>query len=89
MNFPPTNNYFIFVVISVLCLLFSFRINAATFVSDGMALKVEKVSSGLGIPWGMTFLSETVLLVTERSGSVLLLLKIVSFCFSDFLFLAR
>lgn len=73
MNFPAKNNYFIFVVISMLCLLFSFRINAATFVSDGMALKVEKVSSGLGIPWGMTFLSETVLLVTERSGSVLLL----------------
>ncbi len=43
-----------------------------TFKSEGMVLKVEKVLEGLGVPWGMTFISPTELLITERSGSILL-----------------
>ena len=34
------------------------------------AFKVEPVASGLGVPWGMTFVDEGTLLVTIRSGSV-------------------
>lgn len=41
-----------------------------TFKSEGMELKAEKIIDGLGVPWGMTFLSENKLLITERSGSV-------------------
>jgi len=37
------------------------------------AFRVEQVASGLGIPWGMAFLSPTQLLVTERSGRLRLL----------------
>jgi len=37
------------------------------------ALRVEQVADGLGIPWGMAFLSSTQLLVTERDGRLLLL----------------
>ena len=35
--------------------------------------RVEQVASGLGIPWGMTFLSPTEMLVTGRSGRLWLL----------------
>ena len=43
-----------------------------TFKSEGMELKVEKVLDGLGVSWGMTFLPSNELLITQRSGSVLL-----------------
>lgn len=36
--------------------------------SEGMAFQVEKVASGLGVPWGMTFLNPRELLFTEREG---------------------
>lgn len=38
-----------------------------------MNLKIEQIASGLGIPWGMSFISDNQLLVTERSGGVRLL----------------
>jgi glucose/arabinose dehydrogenase len=60
---------------SGLCL--SFAVYAAppniTFKSEGMEITVERVAKGLNIPWGMTFLSATKLLVTEREGQILLL----------------
>ena len=58
-----------------LCLLTSVsaKESSFTFKSEGMDLKVEEVISGLGIPWGMTFISSNKLLVTERSGSVILI----------------
>ncbi len=34
---------------------------------------VENVASGFGVPWGMAFVSESEVLVTERSGSLKLL----------------
>lgn len=38
--------------------------------SEGMAFRVEKVVSGLGIPWGMTFLSPSEILFTEKNGKI-------------------
>lgn len=43
---------------------------ATTIKSEAMSIRLEQVTDGLGIPWGMTFLSENQLLVTEREGSV-------------------
>lgn len=61
----------ILTVILYLCL--SLPVAAAiptTIQSEGMKLHLEQVTDGLGIPWGMTFLSENQLLVTEREGFV-------------------
>ena len=63
----------IFFVISLFVLLLPIQANAITFVSEGMQLKVKLVAKGLGIPWGMAFLSKDTLLVTERSGSIIFL----------------
>ena len=41
--------------------------------SEKAAFMLEKVADGLGIPWGMAFISDTLLLVTEREGSIKLL----------------
>jgi glucose/arabinose dehydrogenase len=41
--------------------------------SEGMDYQVEEVVSGLEIPWGMVFLSQSELLFTEREGKVTLL----------------
>jgi aldose sugar dehydrogenase len=38
--------------------------------SDDMEYQVEEVVSGLGVIWGMAFLSPEELLVTERSGNI-------------------
>lgn len=43
---------------------------AKTIKSEGMSLRLEQVADGLGIPWGMSFLSANELLVTERDGTV-------------------
>ena len=40
---------------------------------DYPGIRVEQVVAGLGVPWGMTFLSPDRLLLTERSGTVRLL----------------
>jgi len=37
---------------------------------QSVPFKVEKLIGGLGIPWGMVFLSSEKLLITERGGSV-------------------
>jgi len=41
--------------------------------SAGMRFRVEKVVQGLGVPWGMAFLSPSVIIFTERSGKIKLL----------------
>lgn len=38
--------------------------------SEGVSLDVEQVVENLGVPWGMDFISNTILLVTDRNGSV-------------------
>lgn len=67
----------ILLVISFLCLSFVLKAEDIkfpyTFKSEGMKLKVEQVIDGLGIPWGITFISSKKLLITERSGSVYIL----------------
>jgi glucose/arabinose dehydrogenase len=44
-----------------------------TIHSETMVLRLEQVAQGLGIPWGMCFLSANQLLVTERKGAVRLI----------------
>ena len=66
------------IFIGFICsLILSFTVQAAgsifTANSEGMSVKVEQVVDGLGVPWGLTFLSAYQLLVTERNGSVRLL----------------
>ena len=36
--------------------------------SDGQAFVVESVADGLGVPWGLTFVSDTELVITDRGG---------------------
>ena len=38
-----------------------------------MNINVKQVADGFGVPWGMTFLSKNELLITERSGSIIIL----------------
>lgn len=47
--------------------------NDFIFNSEGMRLSLEKIADGLTIPWGMTFISESQLLVTQREGDIFLL----------------
>lgn len=69
------NTKLLVLMASGLCLSFSVYAEPPniTFKSEGMEIKVERVAKGLNIPWGMTFLSATKLLVTEREGQILLL----------------
>jgi glucose/arabinose dehydrogenase len=41
--------------------------------SEKVTFVLEKVTEGLGIPWGMAFVSNTQLLITEREGRIKLL----------------
>ncbi len=74
MNYPLKNNRFLLFLIAWCSLVSTLNAEESpfTFKSEGMVLKVEKVLEGLGVPWGMTFISPTELLITERSGSILL-----------------
>lgn len=47
--------------------------NLSSVKSAGVPLKLEKVAEGLGIPWGMVFISPSKLLITEREGNIRLL----------------
>jgi len=69
------NTQLLLLIISWLCLFSSLKAEnlAFTINSEGMELKVEQVTDGLGVPWGMVFLSSNKLLINERSGSVLIL----------------
>lgn len=57
---------------SLLCLTFTVHAatSAFTIQSEGMQLRVEQVIDGLGVPWGMVFLTPDELLITERGGAV-------------------
>ncbi len=41
--------------------------------SEKATFVLEEVTGGLGIPWGLAFVSETQLLITERAGTIKLL----------------
>lgn len=40
--------------------------------SEGQNFEVEEVASGLGVPWGLSFISEQELFVTQRTGEAVL-----------------
>ncbi len=44
-----------------------------TIAQANPTIQLEQLFSGLGVPWGMTFVSPQQLLVTERAGNLLLL----------------
>ena len=44
-----------------------------TIQSEGRHITVDQVVDGLGVPWGMVFLSENKILVTERQGAVIII----------------
>ena len=44
-----------------------------TGVSAGMNYQVERVAQGFDVPWGMTFVNDNELIVTERKGRITLL----------------
>lgn len=73
MNYLLKNRIFLFTTLLLLTATLNAATSPFTFKSEGMSLKVEKVFEGLGVPWGMTFLTPNKLLVTERSGSIFLL----------------
>ena len=61
-----------------LCLIalipLSLNVNALeTIESEKAAFVLEKIAEGLGIPWGLAFISNTELLITEREGNIKLL----------------
>jgi len=49
-------------------LLLLFSLTAKAEIQQENDLAIEKLASGLTIPWGMTFISETKLLITQREG---------------------
>ena len=62
-------------IISVLFLIPNLLYSQAlfTFQSENMNIKLVKLSSNLGTPWGMTFISLDEMLITKKSGEVLIL----------------
>jgi glucose/arabinose dehydrogenase len=65
--------------IKIIFVLFSFcnplqAGSAISFLeSENMRINLQLVAEGLGIPWGMSFIADDQLLVTERDGAVRLL----------------
>ena len=51
----------------------SYAASPQVIKSEKVTFILEKVSDGLGIPWGMAFISNTHLLITEREGRIKLL----------------
>ena len=49
-------------------------VHSSTLVDqENSNIRVEQVASGLGVPWGMTFVTPTRMLVTERAGNLRLI----------------
>ncbi len=63
--------YFIFILFISPVLLFSQIV--LKFSSEDMDIQVEKLISNLDIPWGMTFISENEILISQKSGKILVL----------------
>lgn len=60
-------------VVCLFSLLWLCIFSPLLFASTETEFELEKVTDGLGIPWGLAFLSEERLLITERKGGVKLL----------------
>ena len=62
-------------MITAVCLLAllslaSYADAAQRIESEKVTFVLEKVIEGLGVPWGMAFISDSQLLITEREGSI-------------------
>ena len=62
-------------IILLLCLLAllslsGYAASPQVIQSEKITFALEKVADGLGIPWGMAFISDTRMLITERQGSI-------------------
>lgn len=55
-------------VILLFCVLF-----ASTLSADSSGYRVEQVAEGLGTPWGLAFLNDSEMLITEREGDAKIL----------------
>ena len=72
------NNKFLCLTKKILWLIFAFfwTIQSAaggTILhksSDGVSFQVNKIAEGLGVPWGMVFISPDQILFTERNGKI-------------------
>ena len=51
----------------------SYAASPQVIKSEKLTFTLEQVTDGLGIPWGLAFISDTQLLITERAGSIKLL----------------
>ena len=54
-------------------ILITFFMIFSTLNASSISFKVEELVSNLGIPWGMTFLDNTQMLITQKNGKILLL----------------
>lgn len=61
---------FSYLVIASFLLALTPVLAADTTKSRAVNFKLETVATGLGIPWGMVFLSDQELLITEREGRI-------------------
>ncbi|MFD2228741.1 PQQ-dependent sugar dehydrogenase [Alkalimarinus sediminis] len=50
--------------------MLSYSKTLLTAHSDGMKYRAEQVADGLAIPWGMVFINDSQVLITERSGAL-------------------
>ena len=61
------------IIAASLLLVLSGQSSAATLTTEKAELNIETVASGLKHPWGMAFLPDGRMLVTERNGGMVLL----------------
>ena len=62
-------------IIFIFCCCIALPVSSAPVMiqSESMKISLEQVADSLGIPWGLSFLSDNQLLVSERDGAVQLL----------------
>jgi glucose/arabinose dehydrogenase len=63
----------IFLCLFVLFPLNGYAASSQVIQSEKVTFLLEEVTDGLGIPWGLAFISDTQLLITEREGNIKLL----------------
>jgi glucose/arabinose dehydrogenase len=65
--------YFLLLCLLTLLPLSGYSASPRVIQSETVTFVLEKVTDGLGIPWGLAFISDTRLLITEREGTIKLL----------------
>lgn len=64
---------FRYILFSSLFFNYLFSQTIFSFENEDMNIKVEKVFSNLGVPWGMTYISNNEILITQKSGKIKIL----------------